>query len=149
MVVHNPNNWHWIDRNCLPWSKDYFNEKVVDTAFENEQYRFVLSSVDSVTGDCDVTQRKGKVLCIYDMKLSFSVNGEIKGSEEEQLVKATISIPEFVHDQDEDDYVFEISADEKKAEIRKYFVPLLKEKLLKFQGDLLEAHAQEVQHSTS
>ncbi|ABN66710.2 predicted protein [Scheffersomyces stipitis CBS 6054] len=150
MVVHNPNNWHWIDKNCLPWSKDYFRDNVLETEFENDEYKIVLTSVDSVSGDCDVTQRKGKVLCIYDMKLQFSLSVDLKAEEDEDKnsFKASISVPEFVHDQEEDEYVFEISADDKKAEIRKYFVPVLKSKLMKFQNDLIESHAKDVQHAT-
>lgn len=122
----------------------------METEFENDEYKIVLTSVDSVSGDCDVTQRKGKVLCIYDMKLQFSLSVDLKAEEDEDKnsFKASISVPEFVHDQEEDEYVFEISADDKKAEIRKYFVPVLKLKLMKFQNDLIESHAKDVQHAT-
>lgn len=106
-----------------------------------------MNSVDSVTGDCDVTQRKGKVLCIYDMKLQFQV--EVQYKDEENKLNAKITVPEFVHDQDEDEYVFEIDADDHKSEIRKIFVPVLKSKLMKFQDDLIKAHEKDVQHATS
>lgn len=103
-----------------------------------------LTGVDSVTGDCDVTQRKGKVLCIYDMKVTFSVSGQKDGDD----FTAKITIPEFVHDQEEDEYVFEIDAESNKVEIRKHFVPVLKVKLMKFQNDLIKAHEKDVQHQT-
>lgn len=144
-------NRHWIDKNCLPWSKDYLKENIIDTTYEDDLFRFVVTAVDSVSGDCDVTQRKGKVLCIYDMRLQFLLSGAIKKGnekEEEETISATIVIPEFVHDQDKDEYVFEIESASQKLEIRKYFVPILKEKLMKFQPDLLEAHAKDVQHAT-
>ncbi|KAI3404225.2 hypothetical protein KGF56_002986 [Candida oxycetoniae] len=161
MVVHNPNNWHWIDKNCLPWSKEYFSTHIKDTSYENDDYRFVITGVNSVTGDCDVTQRKGKVLCIYDMRLSFALsilNKQLKEDENEnededgdekeaKMAYGTITIPEFVHDQEEDEYVFEIDS-EHKAEIVKLLVPKLKSKLSKFQNDLIEAHAKDVQHTS-
>lgn len=100
-----------------------------------------------MTGDCDVTQRKGKVLCIYDMKLTFAV--DVATKDDDKSIVAKISIPEFVHDQEEDEYVFEIDADDHKAEIRKVFVPVLKTKLMKFQDDLIKAHEKDVQHATS
>ena len=71
-------NRHWIDKNCLPWSKDYLKENIIDTTYEDDLFRFVVTAVDSVSGDCDVTQRKGKVLCIYDMRLQFLLSGAIK-----------------------------------------------------------------------
>ena len=53
-------NRHWIDKNCLPWSKDYLKENIIDTTYEDDLFRFVVTAVDSVSGDCDVTQRKGR-----------------------------------------------------------------------------------------
>ncbi|EGW30402.1 uncharacterized protein SPAPADRAFT_63249 [Spathaspora passalidarum NRRL Y-27907] len=162
MVVHNPNNWHWIDKNCLPWSKDYFNENIINTSFENEKYKFIVTAIDSITGDCDVTQRKGKVLCIYDLKVQLTVTGEVKQEQKDEeadeeadkeaddskKVHATITIPEFVHDQDEDEYEFEINTAFYKDELKKFFIPVLTSKLVKFQPDLLEAHAKDVQHAS-
>lgn len=84
------------------------------------------------------------------MTLKFLLTGDIKkdGESESEKVTATIVIPEFVHDQDEDEYVFEIDSNDIKPEIRKFFIPVLKSKLMKFQPDLLEAHAKDVQHAT-
>lgn len=121
------------------------DENVKDTTFENDVFKFVLTSIDTVSGDCDVTQRKGKVLCIYDMKLQFSVEGKRKDEEKDLL--GTISIEEFVHDQDEDEYLFEVSSDHS-SEIKKFFVPLLRTKLMKFQLDLILAHGRDVQDTT-
>lgn len=138
---------HWVDKNCLPWSKDYFQEKIINTCFEDDSLKISLDKVNSISGDCDVTQRKGKALCIYDMKLQFSINGVTKNDEETFV--GTITVPEFVHDQDEDEYVFEIDSENYKIEIRKYFIPILKEKLMNFQGDLVKAHEKDVQHNSS
>lgn len=145
MVVHNPNNWHWVDKNCLPWTKKYMDENVKDTTFENDAFKFILTEVDTVLGDCDVTQRKGKVLCIYDMKLVFSVEGVKKDEEKDLLGKVTID--EFVHDQDEDDYLFDVTSDHS-SEIKRLFVPVIRSKLMKFQLDLILAHGRDVQDTT-
>lgn len=147
MVVHNPNNWHWVDKNCLPWSKEYFQKEIIDTTFENDELKVSLDNVSSITGDCDVTQRKGKVLCIYDMKLQFSINGVSKN--EDETFNGTITVPEFVHDQEDDEYVFDIEVENYKIEIRKFFIPILKQKLMNFQNDLVKAHEKDVQHNTN
>ena len=81
------------------------------------------------------------------MKLEFSINGVSK--KEDETFTGTITIPEFVHDQDEDEYVFEINADNYKIEIRKFFIPILKQKLMNFQGDLVKAHERDVQHNSN
>lgn len=121
------------------------NEKLVNTKFENDSFTFLINSIDTVSGDCDVTQRKGKVLCIYDMKLVFAVEGSKK--DEEKTISATITIDEFFHDQDEDEYVFSVTSDYA-SEIKKGLVPLVKSKLQQFQDDLITAHECDVQHAT-
>ncbi|RLV96551.1 putative drug/proton antiporter YHK8 [Spathaspora sp. JA1] len=140
------------NKNCLPWSKQYFNENIINTTFENDDYKFIVSSVNSITGDCDVTQRKGKVLCIYDLKIELTVTGEVKQEqleeEDSKKINATITIPEFVHDQDEDEYEFEINTAFYKKELKNLLIPILTAKLVKFQPDLLEAHAKDVQHAS-
>ncbi|CUM65199.1 uncharacterized protein PRCAT00002828001 [Priceomyces carsonii] len=80
------------------------------------------------------------------MLLQFSVFIEPSGKEG---FNATITIPEFVHDQEDDDYVFSIDSEGHVTEIRKYFVPVLKNKLKNFQADLIAAHEKEVQHNTN
>lgn len=112
---------------------------------ETDVYTFLVKRVDAL-GDCDVTQRKGKVLCIYDMKLLFTLGGLKK--EDESEISGTAVLEEFVHDQDEDEYVFEITSDHS-AEVQKHLVPVLRAKLMKFQADLIEAHEKDVQHSSS
>ncbi|PVH21747.1 hypothetical protein CXQ85_000737 [Candidozyma haemuli] len=153
MVVHNPNNWyqkansrHWVDRNCLPWTKEYLGNNVVDTTYEDDALKLVVTEITTVSGDCDVTQRKGKTLCIYDMKLRFAVSGS-KKDEEDSSFTGTIALDEFFHDQDDDEYVFVVEGDDT-AHIKKHLVPLVKAKLVKFQGDLIGAHEKDVQHSS-
>lgn len=142
MLVYT-NNRHWVDKNCLPWSKEYF-ENYVNYLLEKDGFSFSVSSIKSVEGDCDVTQRKGRVLCIFDMVLEF----EISGSKDEENFLATIGIPEFVHDQEDDEYVFNVTGGFT-TEVKKYFVPEFKSKLMQFQPDLIKAHEKDVQHTSN
>lgn len=121
------------------------NDKVVNTTTENDIFKFVVRETQIVDGDCDVTQRKGKVLCIYDMKLLFSIDGSKKDEEKDLL--GTITLDEFFHDQDEDEYVFSVASDYS-SDIKKVLIPVLRMKLMKFQGDLILAHEKDVQHNT-
>lgn len=81
------------------------------------------------------------------MKLTFSVSGHSKSNDEK--FSSLIIVPEFAHDADEDEYVFEIEAATYKPELKKYLVPLLREKLSKFQTDLIRAHEDDVKHSSN
>jgi len=133
-----------VDKNCLPWTKEYFNENLVNTSFENDELSVLIVSVDA-SGDCDVTQRKGRVLCIYDMKLLFSLGGTKKA--DDSSILATVVLEEFVHDQDEDEYVFEVTSDHA-SEVKKLVIPSLRTQLMKFQNDLISAHEKDIQHSS-
>ncbi|ODV97057.1 hypothetical protein PACTADRAFT_39340 [Pachysolen tannophilus NRRL Y-2460] len=148
-IVHNPNNWHWLDKNCLPWSKTYLEEKLGNTEFKNDKFQVILTKVSSVTGDCDVTQRKGQTRCIFDLQLEFESKLSFL-EEEDEDINFTILLPEFGHDQDEDDYDFIITGGnaELKKIIRDNFIPLVRAKLLQFQGDLIKEHDQSVKHNT-
>lgn len=136
---------HWVDKNCLPWSKTYLEKEIINTTYTHDTITYTLTDISSITGDCDVTQRKGKVLCIYDMKLEFA----FKGVQDEDEFTGKIILPEFIHDQEEDEYEFSIDSDSHKSEVRKHFIPVLKQKLMKFQNDLLRAHEKDVQHTSS
>lgn len=141
MVVNNPNNWHWVEKNCLPWSKDYFNGIFQDLKLDNEEYLITVKTT-AISGDCNVSQRKGKVICIYDLVLSFDVEGNDKTKDSK--FNGTVKIPEFIHD--EIDYDYQLSEfGNYKAHVRKHFIPLIHEKLLKFQSDLIESHSKDVQ----
>jgi activator of HSP90 ATPase len=77
-----------------------------------------VSKIMSMEGDVDVSQRKGKVITIFDVKLQLEWTGKIPvketnekddGSTEEvqgsKDVSGTITIPEVAHDTEEDEYV--------------------------------------------
>lgn len=66
MVLHNPNNWHWVDKNCIEWAKTYFGEKGKEvsetTEISNNPLKLAINELKSLEGDCGVYQRKGKVI---------------------------------------------------------------------------------------
>lgn len=56
----------------------------------------------SMDGDVDVSQRKGKVITLFDVKVQLEYEGKTKDDED---VSGTITIPEVAHDTEEDEYV--------------------------------------------
>ena len=75
MVLHNPNNWHWVNKDVSAWTKDWFEENLTKLEAEDEGVKAKISKVVSVNGDVDVSQRKGKVITIYDVKLVLEYSG--------------------------------------------------------------------------
>jgi activator of HSP90 ATPase len=75
MVLHNPNNWHWVNKDAAPWAKDYLAEKVTVITAEEDDVSAKVSKLVSMDGDVDVSQRKGKVITIFDVMLQLEYEG--------------------------------------------------------------------------
>ena len=102
MVLHNPNNWHWVNKNVAPWTKQWLEDNLTAIEAEDGDVRVRITRLASMDGDVDVSQRKGKVIAIFDVKLVL----EFEGSAPEQSdVSGTITVPEVAHDTDKEDYV--------------------------------------------
>lgn len=164
---------HWVDKNVLPWSKDYIETKLYtihhNNTIGNDELILAVDKVGPITGDADLSQRKGKAIVIFDMKIEFSVkgvstgkqqqeaepkDGEDKSAEEENVVfSSDISLPEFIHDMDLEDYQFEIknrsalTAEQKKI-VEKEFLPLVARVLMEYQKDVIAEHGKDLQHAS-
>ncbi|ORY90501.1 activator of Hsp90 ATPase [Syncephalastrum racemosum] len=144
----NVNNWHWVNKNCLSWAKTYFNEQLVGLEASKDEASVKIVSVDECTGDCDLNQRKGKIITIYDLVLKLTFEGQLA---EGTQVKGSISVPEVAHDFDEDDYVFDIKIDNETSEtqalkpmIRKQLTPAIVKVFGSFANDMIKKHAPDV-----
>jgi len=102
MVLHNPNNWHWVNKDASEWTKEYLSKELEGISAEEDGVKAKIDSVLSMDGDVDVSQRKGKVITIFDFKLSLEYSGNAKDGEG---ASGTITIPEVAHDTEEDEYV--------------------------------------------
>lgn len=145
MGVQNPNNWHWVDKNCIQWSKDYFTKKLVGLKATVDGTTVKVTSLRSLTGHADVCQRKGRIISIFDlqMKLSF----------ESETAKGVISIPEIAFDTEPEDYQFNLSFDKEDEKIRpilrRNLIPQIKEVLVNFGPTLIQVHGSDIQEDAS
>ncbi|KAL6882775.1 activator of Hsp90 ATPase [Trichoderma longibrachiatum] len=151
MVLHNPNNWHWVNKDASAWTKDWFGENLTKLEAENGDVKARITKVQSMTGDVDVSQRKGKVITIFDVKLVLEYSGSTADIDE---VSGNITIPEIAHDTEEDDYVFEIDIFSESKEkqpvkdlVRSKLVPQLRKEFQKLAGALITEHAKDIQHA--
>ena len=79
MVLHNPNNWHWVNKDVKDWARDYLTKNVVGLSAEEGETTIKIKCIDSMEGDVDVSQRKGKVITLFDVKLILDYEGEVLG----------------------------------------------------------------------
>lgn len=141
MAVQNPNNWHWVDKNCIEWARAYFNEKLKDISASDDATNVKVASVKKLDGDCEVCQRKGKVISLYDM--SLDINYESTTGH-----KGTISIPEIMYDTEPDEYQFNLDdrIDEPtRILIRNKIVPKIRTVLEDFGPTLINVHGSDIQ----
>ena len=75
MVLHNPNNWHWVSKDAGVWANEYLTDQVTRISAEEGDVSAKISKLVSMDGDVDVSQRKGKVITIFDVKLNLEYEG--------------------------------------------------------------------------
>ncbi|KAJ5567339.1 hypothetical protein N7535_006645 [Penicillium sp. DV-2018c] len=151
MVLHNPNNWHWVNKDASGWAKDYLQKNLVGLSVEEDGVSAKVDKVLSMDGDVDVSQRKGKVITLFDVKLSLEYSGKTK---DDEAVSGTIKIPEVAHDTEEDEYVFEIdnhddsnSKQPVKDLVRTKLVAELRKNLSGLAAALIAEHGKDLQHA--
>jgi activator of HSP90 ATPase len=75
MVLHNPNNWHWVNKDVSGWTKQWLEDNIKGIKAENDGVTAQIDKLISMDGDVDVSQRKGKVITIFDVKLVIEYSG--------------------------------------------------------------------------
>ena len=76
MVLHNPNNWHWVNKNVSAWTQEYLENDLTGISAEADGVIAKVDKVISMDGDVDVSQRKGKVITLFDVKLKLEYSGK-------------------------------------------------------------------------
>jgi len=98
MVLHNPNNWHWVNKDVSEWTREYLTTELVGLKAEKDGSSAEISKILSMDGDVDVSQRKNKVITIFDVKLQLEYTGKVQkqgeAAGETADVSGTITIPE-------------------------------------------------------
>jgi activator of HSP90 ATPase len=75
MVLHNPNNWHWVNKDASAWAKNYLNEQLGAVSAEEDGVTAKIESLLTLDGDVDVSQRKNKVITLFDVKVQLEYQG--------------------------------------------------------------------------
>ena len=78
MVLHNPNNWHWVNKDVTEWAKSYLEKTLVGIEAKEAGASATIKAVQSMEGDVDVSQRKGKVITLFDIILQLKYEGEME-----------------------------------------------------------------------
>ncbi|KAH7036713.1 Aha1domain family protein [Macrophomina phaseolina] len=151
MVLHNPNNWHWVHKDVGTWTREYLEKDLTGISVEADGVTAQVDRVISMDGDVEVSQRKGKVITIFDVKLQLEYSGKNK---EGEAASGTITVPEIAHDTEEDEYVFDIdiysdssSKQPVKDLVRAQLTPKLRGRFANLAKALIAEHGKDIQHA--
>ena len=75
MVLHNPNNWHWVNKDTSEWARNYLENELIGISAEDGAVSAKIDKILSMDGDVDVSQRKGKVITLFDVRLQLEYSG--------------------------------------------------------------------------
>ena len=59
----------------MNWAKDYFGKELVDVSVEHDGTTVKTDTLTDCKGDVDLSQRKGKLITIYDVALTIEYSG--------------------------------------------------------------------------
>jgi activator of HSP90 ATPase len=76
-----------------------------------------IKELSDISGDVTVAQRKGKIMCYFELKMTLKWKGDVSG--DTNKAEGKLVIPEVEHDSFRDDYEITVSASETNAASRK------------------------------
>ena len=68
---------HWTSKNCLAWAKEYFETHLTQISAQDGDNSVAIKKLSSCEGDVDVSQRKGKIITLFDVKLVLDFEGTL------------------------------------------------------------------------
>ena len=75
MVLHNPNNFYHVSIDAERWARSYFEQELVGQSAEGDGVSAKVEKLMSMDGDCEVSQRKGRLMTLFDLKLQLEYGG--------------------------------------------------------------------------
>ena len=137
----NVNQWHWAEQDLAPWAKDRLSSLVVGHAVKGvpDKGWVKVTKLESCDGEASVSNRKGKRIVAFELKVKFKWEGSVDYDE----VSGEIELPYVSEDVEDSKYEVKYTAKEpnddshKKAiKYLKKELPLLKEQLVVFTKEI-------------
>jgi len=137
----NVNNWHWTERNATPFSKERMNVLFKQLAHDNDEGSWKVKEVKTLDGDSTISNRKGKLIYLYEWKIVLEYSGTLAGSTTEHTGTIECSNLSDENDANELDILVRSKSDAKnsdalKAIVRKTGVPMFRDKCVEYMKDL-------------
>nr|CAB3220661.1 activator of 90 kDa heat shock protein ATPase homolog 1-like [Phallusia mammillata] len=153
--AHNVNNWHWREKDASDWSKKKINQLLKGLKIEDNNIgSCYISEITSCEGEASVSNRKKKIICIYDFQLKAKWKGSLQNSK--ITYTGMLEVPNLSEENsgDEVDVTVSFGKDDQKCDelkdlMRKKGIPILQEKFDEFAKSLRNECASTIQLPTN
>ena len=143
----NCNAWHWEEKDLSAFTKEGLSAAFKDLPLvDDDQMTLKVKEVSQIKAEVTVAQRKGRILCYFDVKATLKYTGSV--AEDEYLsCDGKIELPEVDHDSFRGDFevsvrTTEINSVGAKAEawIKKEGRPVIRQVVSDFFEELFAAN---------
>ena len=102
----NVQGWHWQERDVLKWSKTRLTELLEKLSVLSGESQLVvqITTIDSVTGEALINNRKKKLIPSYELAVKGQWTGEIRDGNQNSVVAASGSFQlPYISDENADE----------------------------------------------
>lgn len=130
----NVNQWHWAEMDLAPWAKERLTELIVGLAAKNvpDKGWVKVTKLDKCEGDASVSNRKGKRIVAYELKVTC----EWKGSVDYDEVSGELVLPYVSEDVEDSNYEIKLTAKDPNDDSHKKAVRYLQKVRARLAGRL-------------
>jgi activator of HSP90 ATPase len=98
----NVNQWHWSEKDCLPWSRSRLTELFMGVPLVQEGSATAahVVSVDAVEGEAFLNVRKKKLIPSYEISLKMSFSASLKKTSGGESASVSGKVCANVHNSD-------------------------------------------------
>lgn len=118
----NVNSWHWEERDLSQHAYEqlkgiFANRDIPVPANLADAVEYLRTEeVSEISGDVTVAQRKGKMMCYFELKLQLRWVGKTK--KDEKVIRGKMDIAEVDHDEFKNEYDITITCQENSADVQ-------------------------------
>ncbi|KPA78458.1 hypothetical protein ABB37_06085 [Leptomonas pyrrhocoris] len=112
----NVNSWHWEERDLSQHTHEqlkgvFANRDIpIPQNLSSAVEYLKIEEVSEIAGDVTVAQRKGKMMCYFELKLQLRWAGKMKG--DDTVIRGKMDVAEVDHDEFKNDYDITVTCQE-------------------------------------
>lgn len=107
----NVNNWHWVEKNATPWSRDRLTALLIGQSIEKGPIKVDLQEFKKIEGEATANNRKAKLIFLFEWVLEIKFSARVAGDDFEY--KGCIEIPNLSDENEADEVTINTNFDDR------------------------------------